>query len=769
MGTGQIAQRMLYYIYIMIPFTGGILLLIHRMTANFGKLQGQTLELKKGLNILQAPNETGKSTWCAFLLSMFYGINSRERERAGFIPDKIRYAPWSGTAMSGRLDCTAGDTALTLTRATRRQTAPMGDFKAVYTGTGDPAPDLSGPSCGEMLLGVNREIFERSAFIRQSGLAISQDASLERRIASLITSGEEEVSFSEANDLLKKQLNRRRHNKTGRIPVLEAELASIRQQISRSAELEQQLRDTNRRIEELSVCENRLAAEAARHAQWELLQKRQALEASAGSLRQAEIRAAELRTQLESAGTPESETIIRLRGAIVNLETTRRQTEKARTARDEAAKTLLRVEANLSESPFTGETPEAARKTAAAVPSLRAPNPLFSILLVVLGAAAGLAVSLAATGSSAALYIAAGGCVGLLAALLEMYLRISGSRKKQTAYLRALGADTQEELNAALEHYLELYTAFESAQADLNAKSAAAEALYSTLSSNEQAILLEIRRFAPTAFDIPTADALLRECAAHRRQLTEAEAATEKARMYHQLLQQEPLPAEAAALDPHMAPPEREKAVVSAELAQIRGELAQARSSADRLSGQLHAAGDPVALHSGAEQLRQQIAVLEDEYAAIQLAMDALEHANTTIQNRFSPELGRRTAEIFGELTDGRYSGVVLDRSFHLSAEPLGDAVYRDAGLLSAGTADQLYLAARLAICNLALPKDRALPIILDDALANFDDERCAAALRWLKREAEHRQILLFTCHSREAEFFANDSEVFIQRLTETA
>ena len=63
------------------------------MTASFGKLQGATLELKEGLNILQAPNETGKSTWCAFLLSMLYGINSRERDRAGFIADKNRLRP----------------------------------------------------------------------------------------------------------------------------------------------------------------------------------------------------------------------------------------------------------------------------------------------------------------------------------------------------------------------------------------------------------------------------------------------------------------------------------------------------------------------------------------------------------------------------------------------------------------------------------------------------------------------------------------------------
>ena len=741
------------------------------MTAAFGKLQGQTLDLKEGLNIIQAPNETGKSTWCAFLLSMFYGINSRERERASFIPDKIRYAPWSGAPMSGRLECTVAGEDLTLTRATRRQTAPMGDFKAVYSGTGTPVPDLTGPTCGEILLGVNREIFERSAFIRQSGLAISQDASLERRIASLITAGEEEVSFSEAYDLLKKQLNHRRHNRTGQIPALEAELQDTLRQIARSAELEQQLKDAASRIETHSACEAILTEELRRHAHWELLQKRQALERSAENLRQADSRAAAMRQQLEDDRIPESEAILRLQSNIANLDVTRKQAEAARAAQSDAHNARLQAEASLNESPFAGQTPEEVRKEVADPP--KGTVNAIPAILAVYGAAAILTIALYFLLPD--LSPAAGlGFIGFplicisaaVSALLVRRLR----RKAQTAALtKRYGTSDTAEIQALADTYYKLYQAHKAAQAELNTKTATTEALRSTLISNEQAILLEIRRFAPTALDIPTAETLLRECAAHRRQLTDAEAAAEKARMYHNLLQQEPLPAEAAALDPQMSPPEREKRTVSDELAQVRSELARLHSTADHLSGQLHTAGDPVILKSEADRLQEQIAALEREYAALQLSMDALDRANISIQNRFSPELGHRTAEIFSALTDGQYGGVVLDRNFHLSAEPQGDAVYRDAGLLSAGTADQLYLAARLAICDLALPRDRAVPIILDDALANFDDHRCAAALRWLKQEAQHRQILLFTCHSREADFFANDSKVFIQRLTEPA
>ena len=47
---------------------------IYSMTATFGKLENQTLALMPRLNIISAPNEWGKSTWCAFLAIMLYGL-----------------------------------------------------------------------------------------------------------------------------------------------------------------------------------------------------------------------------------------------------------------------------------------------------------------------------------------------------------------------------------------------------------------------------------------------------------------------------------------------------------------------------------------------------------------------------------------------------------------------------------------------------------------------------------------------------------------------
>ena len=751
------------------------------MTATFGKLQGRTLELRDGLNIIEAPNETGKSTWCAFLTAMLYGINSRERDRAGFIAEKNRYAPWTGTAMSGRLDCAADGQELTITRTTRRQTAPLGEFQAVYAGTGDVVPELTGQTCGEMLLGVSREVFERSAFIRQSGLAVTQDAGLERRIAALITSGQEDTSYTEAADTLKKQLNRRRHNKTGLLPNLEAELAELDRQLQEVSAGEAQLSQARQEARQLESRETALSAELAQHDRWESAQKRQVLTQAEQAAQEAEAHAASVRRQLETEQIPGNDTIGRLRGAIVNLETVRKSVEKARRERDEAMKQLLRAEAAVGESPFSGQTAEQARREVAqqTAPSQKIPGAIaareLAIFFLFLAAAGGVFAFLYARMSTLSLPLvhmlpwllpgaAAAVVAGAGTSISRLYRKRALNERRNAALMKRYGTTDTDTITALVDTYYELCQAQEAAQADVNTKTATADALYASLTSNEQGILLEVRRFAPAAYDIPTADALLRQCAVRRRELQEAETAAREARMRRDLQAQElpQLPEEET-----MAPPVRSRETVSGELETVRADLAQARSLADRLTGQLQTLGDPGTLQERRDQLEERRVELEGEYDAIQMAMEALESANTTLQNRFSPALGRRAAEIFRQLTGGRYEGVVLDRQFRLSAEMTGDGVYRDAQLLSAGALDQLYLAVRLAICQLVLPPEREVPMVLDDALANFDDARCAAALEYLAREARNRQILLFTCHSREADFFENRPEVAVWRLTE--
>ena len=727
---------------------------LHRAQATFGKLQNQTLELHRGLNIIHAPNETGKSTWCAFLLAMFYGINSKERDKAGYIAEKNRYQPWNGSAMSGRLELQDRQQEITLTRTTKRTSAPMGEFQAVYTGTATPVTDLNSLNCGETLLGVSREVYERSCFIRQSGLSITQDTELERRIAALITTGEEDTSFTEAYDALKKQLNRRQHNKTGQIPALEAELQELNRQLNDAANLQAELLRLRAESERLASQKAQLDSELEQHRLWDLsLQQKQrdiAFSAAQRTQEQAQI----LERQLTAAQIPDAATITRMQSTLDSLCSLRTTVGVAEDALRRAKAQLSESEQALAASPYAGKSEEQVRN---ATPNLPV-RPKYKVPLMI---AAGLLGTGASTfllpGQNLALSLGFGiGCVVLSALLQWLTLR------RKIADWESQLARLRQKQNEDADAYHLLLEQQRAAQADVVSKQETVAALTQSFANSEANLLSQVRRFAPAVFDSASAAEALQYAAQRRKTCFEAAEAAQRAQMRYEVLSQQ-------ASDtpiPEVQQPSRSKDAISFELNAVTGQLGSVTSSMDRISGQLHMIGDSAALTAEVAQKEEALAALRADYNAVKLAMDSLESANTTLQNRFSPELGKRTTEIFHCLSGNRYHSVTMDRSFRLSVKPEEDPVDRSIQLLSAGAADQLYLATRLAICDLVLPKDQNAPIILDDALANFDDERCISALRYLKEAATNRQIILFSCHSREADYFAGDEQVSVQRLT---
>jgi len=121
-----------------------------RMTATFGRLEQETLSLTDGLNVLQMPNEAGKSTWAEFLLAMLYGVDTSERVKTGVLPVKTKYQPWSGKPMEGVIELTHAGRRITITRTSTAR-APLGVFSAVYTDSGLPVEGMTGANCGEMV------------------------------------------------------------------------------------------------------------------------------------------------------------------------------------------------------------------------------------------------------------------------------------------------------------------------------------------------------------------------------------------------------------------------------------------------------------------------------------------------------------------------------------------------------------------------------------------------------------------------------------------
>lgn len=273
---------------------------LRSMTATFGCLEQETLEFDRNMTVLTAPNGTGKSTWCAFLRIMLYGLDSRQRDRKGVPADKNRYRPWSGKPMEGLLLCEYGGELVEI-RRTSGHGIPMGDFSARYQESGLPVPGLTGENLGETLLGVGREVFERSAFVRQTGLAVEQSKELEQRMAALVTSGEEETSWTQAAERLKGWQHRRRYHRSGRLPELEQEETALGKTIADTAFLRKELEETEKQEDTLRQQAARWEARIAQETeQFHAEQTRRQAEAAA-ALAVAEERLGSLTARYEEA------------------------------------------------------------------------------------------------------------------------------------------------------------------------------------------------------------------------------------------------------------------------------------------------------------------------------------------------------------------------------------------------------------------------------------------------------------------------------------
>lgn len=634
-------------------------MIIRHMQGTFGTLDGEQLRLDTGLNIIYAPNESGKSTWCAFLRAMLYGIDTSQRARAGFVPDKQKYAPWSGKPMAGELELEQDGKRITIRRWTEAKSAPMRAFSAVYTGTDIPVPGLTANDAGEQLTGVSAEVFQRSAFIGQGGLVVTGTPELERRISAIVTSGEEASSYTEADAQLRAWLRRRRSGQHGALPELE----------QRIADTETQLHRLERNAQEQAAC----AAEL-RETESEL----QTVTDQMNAARQRQRRAA-----LSSMGEEKS-----------NLRTLEQALEQAR--RDAAAKrtALEQTHFGVQTPDEAGETAErdAQRAQALSDTAAHGGKPYFWIAALVLAALCAVLGYLVAQ----PLYYAA----IALAVLTVVLLVVARSGKKRA-----------QQASAALGKLLRSYGAQDADgiyyQAEVH------RAAYRAC-----AAAMETERRAAAALE----DAREHQCETHERLL--------------QSLDFESGTGEAAALY-------QRRSTLESVRTRLRTQQAQ-------LTGAALAIGDPMALKCEHAQLLERRDALERQYAALALAIETLGRADAELQSRFSPQLAQKAADYMDYLTGGRYDELVLARDLSAKARSADDPTPRDTAYLSAGTADLLYLSVRLALCELTCPTDDPCPLVLDDTLVNFDDARAERARALFREIAQHRQVILFTCHERD-------------------
>jgi hypothetical protein len=735
------------------------------MTASFGKLDKARLELGEGFNLIYAPNEGGKSTWCAFWKAMLYGIDTRDRDKKGYLADKNRYQPWSGAPMEGEMTLEWMGRDITIRRGPRGN-VPFGSFSAVYTGTEEPVPGLTADTCGQLLTGVGREVFERSAFIGAGGnLAVTAAPELEKRIAALVSSGEEDVSYSQTEGRLREWLNRRKVNRSvGLIPKLEGEL--------------EQVAHTLADLEDASIELARLEAERtaleARRAQWMAeaeTHRRLAQQALNQRFAQAEQDWSQARAQLETLerelsrfGTiPSKDALKQAQGELQYLKVLDEEIRQGEDAMHQADEAYVQAQIAAQDDRFSGlsgeeaahrwETDSAAYQTAAhrAKQAKRRFPLLQGVGLLLL---AGLTALDVVQNGGVQLYFWCGlGGYGLFALLSALSLRrAKGEQAAAHRILARYRADGPEQAAQQVRDYCARCQTADQAADHAKTVRGALNDRKARRENCRTDLLRFVHSFAPEVRDLFGCSAALSRALGLEHELAIARERTEeRLRRKEDLAAQGGQNAQTLEL---LQPPAHSLQEIERALAQVTVQLDQVTEQLNQARGRQAAMGDPAALAARQEALEGQLARYRLEYEALTIALDALKESNARLQERFSPALNRLAGQYMTRLTDSAYASISLNRELEGTAARPGDVLARSALYLSRGTADQLYLAVRLAVCQLCLPEKP--PILLDDALAAFDDQRLVLALDLLRELAQEQQILLFTCQRREGEALKN-------------
>ncbi len=726
-------------------------MIIKRLSASFGRLVNETLTLQEGLNIIEAPNETGKSTWCAFIRAMLYGIRTSDRDKAGYLSAKTRYRPWSGAPMAGTMDIETNGVSVTLQRTTEGK-LPMKNFQAVLTGTGEPIPELYPDTAGEALTGASEEVFERSAFISQAGVRVSQSPELEKRITSLVATGDETVSYTETDERLRAWLRKRRFNKTGAIPALEEKLSGIEQQLIQIEAALDQAALMRQEVERLKSRHQQLSDELRQCQSYE--SSRDLSHARAEYERVKAVYDNIYRELTRNGRAPSEEDIAAIRGDLKALEALgavcqgeQRHMSDVKADHDN----LLAVkQASSFSARETSRDVDTAVRLEEDIKKVAISHPV-SLLLLILTAAF---IVLAALLPDFRLYAAALALIGAVLLIRQM-LRYRKLCSKLDALLSKSGAESADAMEAQYQSYTQLLDELSEAE---NAYRSAEKSVFSA-AENYRAIRngLSAKLEAAGLFSEP--ESAGRELARIEALLSRLAAAKAEVKASESFLNKLSEKDTADNAQDEIPAPTRSRADIETELAAVTARLEDMKGRYSMALGQVRALGDPVILGSERKTAEQALCEQTAQYEAIALAVDTLKAASVELQSRFSPLLGETAGRILAQLTDGRYEKLAFDKTLDASAQSKDEPVSRSVLALSAGTADQIYLALRLAVCELILP-DNACPLILDDTLCNFDDQRAWLALDYLRELSKMRQILLFTCHAREARYFEGSTDV---------
>ena len=734
----------------------------------FGGVKDLRLDLNDSFNIIYGENEQGKTTVMSFIKMMFYG-SERAKNDLAKSPRK-KYTPWDNSQMAGSIDFEKNGKNYRLERI-------FGDSnstdKVTLINTDLGTRENVSADIGAKLLGMSAAAFERSIFIGQFGFPEnnpSAEGEINSKLSNLALTGEEDASFDEIYKRLEKA-KLSLASKSGRAGEYDKNIASLKA-------LNEALLKANETQQKINV-----GKEKAK----EIIAEIEALQKNANKLKvtidkEQDFRNAEklrelltLKSELNNitkALTLENGTVIdemflkkidfclsKINGVKGKIEAIENENKVIKQGLDLALdpqKASPEKMTELENKIKALEQKQAKLKaqyneTEKALKSKKSPKLILLILGIILGLGGAALCSFNT-------YI--GAAVALIGVILCAVFTVNTTAN--TSKKKALDGEL---LNLKLE-LNELMTVITLEKSNLNAittalnsNAAMIENQQNHLKENgkkieehlkEKTILSgELEALLGNTFNSTEIDSTLeelREKAATQKEI--------KQKINYILKDVGNISYEMAAQKIKEAESFGEVQdfeTIKAEYDGILEEITAKKTDATAILTEIKAAEKVM---ENPESLKEQIAALTKKTEGqaqyindLDLAMTVLSESFGEVRRSYGSVLDNKTAQIFSGITSGKYQSLNVSKSFDITVQKADSFGSYELGYLSSGTVDQAYLSLRLALNGLITDNGDSLPVLLDDSLAQFDDNRQRIALEYLKEYSKENQIIMFTCH----------------------
>ena len=677
----------------------------------FGKFEGVSLKLEKGMNIIYGHNESGKSTLLWFIKSMLYGLKGGRASRDGIPPPIKRFKPWSGAQYGGSMEYRLDDgSRIRVERNFDNNSVVVYDssFNNI-TDSFDFSREKS-PLFAEKHLGINEVCFEKTVLVKQMETRLDEEgrAELLGRVANVSQTGFEDVSLKKAQNSLREDLKNfvgTERTRTSPIDRLGARLEELRAKKAGAAERKDFLQSTEAGLsrdvqEKAALCKTRDYMEQVR----ELI---------------------DLRKRVEE-GKAKGASVARLLDAIV-------EAEKAVAAEVEIYEELKDKAVVRRTVPMAYETPLRRNAQGKYRKGSRRNHSMKTAAFIMLFCS--LAAVVLALLTKPVVFIFAGVLLG--AGLL--LLLIKGRENRQEEEIKAEEDDyAVEDLKAArlLESKLQEIIRLKDALKDLCEKASAVSGKQAGSAAQVVELLAEVAD-ETDSLDLKL-NAGIVEC---MEKFPQAETGFFSSLRLKSIL-----------ADSGLKWLEDTWLYEYEKLEEKLQELTLIiREHETVLKNDVNGAVELQLLEEEIAELEGQKNKLEDTGVSLKLALDVLEEAANEIQRDYAPALSAKMSGIINKITDGRYKELKADEVFSLLTISPETGNVAQIQVLSGGTVDQMYLALRLAAAELAF-NGEALPIMLDEAFSQYDDHRTLETLKYLSEIYSEGQVLLFTSKGREVE-----------------